>query len=794
MSAVGYAVVSTDEDQESSDERDTLLPLQNGYPASAKMTEYKRHENVEEDIPVSNASSQVGTPMEDVPPVVLRTKSLFLGKWGQWTSLERILIILSCLLGLTCIILGALYGAAVGRKEVCLTPHCVMTASKLMSSMNMSIDPCDDFYQYACQGWIRSHPIPDGKTRWGTFGQLWAENQQVMRTVLEELDLDKAVSQAEKKAKLYYLSCMDANDTVEELGAKPLLDIIEDLGGWNATGTWNEENWDFPTLFNRLHQQFDLSPLFSAWVGTDDRNSSVNIFQVDQGGLGLPDRDYYLNKSATDEVLVAYLTYMTELGMLLGGDRNETMVLMSEVLDFETELANITTPDDQRRDQEIMYHRYNLSFLQGMAPMINWTQYFTTMLTNTGISVTPSEQLVVYAPEYLQHVTRLVSRTPNHVLNNYLVWKVVSLLAPYLSKPFQDAGHKMTEVLTGKTEREATWKECISETNEVAGFALGAMFVREAFHNSKAKAEEMIGEVKGAFIRNLPNLQWMDDETRRAAEDKAEAVYDMIGFPDYILDPEKLDKKYELLELRADDYFGNYVRFLAVDVLKNMKKLRQPVDRRKWSMTPPEVNAYYSPNKNEIVFPAGILQPPFYDPNSPKSLNFGGIGVVMGHELTHGFDDSGREFDKFGNLKPWWNNVSVAKFKQQAQCMVDQYSGYTINGEHVDGKQTLGENIADNGGLKSAFHAYEDWKRRNGDEVPLPAVGLSHNQLFFVSFAQVWCDRRTEQMAHEALLTDTHSPAKWRVIGTLSNSKDFARAFNCPVGSTMNPKDKCEVW
>eukprot|EP00058_Branchiostoma_floridae_P004955 XP_002590443.1 hypothetical protein BRAFLDRAFT_62750 [Branchiostoma floridae] len=601
-----------------------------------------------------------------------------------------------------------------------------MTASKLMSSMNMSIDPCDDFYQYACQGWIRSHPIPDGKTRWGTFGQLWAENQQVMRTVLEELDLDKAVSQAEKKAKLYYLSCMDANDTVEELGAKPLLDIIEDLGGWNATGTWNEENWDFPTLFNRLHQQFDLSPLFSAWVGTDDRNSSVNIFQVDQGGLGLPDRDYYLNKSATDEVLVAYLTYMTELGMLLGGDRNETMVLMSEVLDFETELANITTPDDQRRDQEIMYHRYNLSFLQGMAPMINWTQYFTTMLTNTGISVTPSEQLVVYAPEYLQHVTRLVSRTPNHVLNNYLVWKVVSLLAPYLSKPFQDAGHKMTEVLTGKTEREATWKECISETNEVAGFALGAMFVREAFHNSKAKAEEMIGEVKGAFIRNLPNLQWMDDETRRAAEDK--------------------------------------------------------------------VNAYYSPNKNEIVFPAGILQPPFYDPNSPKSLNFGGIGVVMGHELTHGFDDSGREFDKFGNLKPWWNNVSVAKFKQQAQCMVDQYSGYTINGEHVDGKQTLGENIADNGGLKSAFHAYEDWKRRNGDEVPLPAVGLSHNQLFFVSFAQVWCDRRTEQMAHEALLTDTHSPAKWRVIGTLSNSKDFARAFNCPVGSTMNPKDKCEVW
>ncbi|KAI8517248.1 Endothelin-converting enzyme 2 [Branchiostoma belcheri] len=712
--------------------------------------------------------------------------------------------------------------------EVCLTPHCVMVASKLMSSMNMSIDPCDNFYQYACQGWIRSHPIPDGKTRWGTFGQLWAENQQVMRTVLEELNLDKAVSQAEKKAKLYYLSCMDANNTVEELGAKPLLDIITDLGGWNATGTWNEETWNFSALFNRLHQQFDLSPLFSAWVGTDDRNSSVNIFQVDQGGLGLPDRDYYLNKSETDEVLVAYLAYMTELGILLGGDRNETMMLMSEVLDFEIELANITTPDDQRRDQEIMYHRYNLSILQGMAPMINWTLYFTTMLKNTGISITPSEQLVVYAPEYLHHVTKLVNRTPNHVLNNYLLWKVVSLLSPYLSKPFQDAGHKMTEVLTGKTEREATWKECISETNEVVGFALGAMFVREAFHNSKAKAEEMIGDVKRAFIRNLPNLQWMDDETRRAAEDKAEAVYDMIGFPDYILDPEKLDEKYELLEMRADDYFGNYVRFLAVDVLKNMKKLRQPVDRRKsiirfgealaiWSMTPPEVNAYYSPNKNEIVFPAGILQPPFYDPNSPN------VTSTLDHRLPDTFDPVltshfkeatrqaslgqsteedqsdwskalGREFDKFGNLKPWWNNVSVAKFKQQAQCMVDQYSGYTINGEHVDGKQTLGENIADNGGLKSAFHAYEDWKRRNGDEVPLPAVGLSHNQLFFVSFAQVWCDRRTEQIAHEALLTDTHSPAKWRVIGTLSNSKDFARAFNCPVGSTMNPKDKCEVW
>ncbi|RWS12030.1 endothelin-converting enzyme 2-like protein [Dinothrombium tinctorium] len=347
----------------------------------------------------------------------------------------------------------------------------------------------------------------------------------------------------------------------------------------------------------------------------------------------------------------------------------------------------------------------------------------------------------------------------------------------------------------GSEGSESPWRYCVSDTNNVMGFALGAMFVQNVFHgDSKPMAELMIAEIKSAFIENLPNLKWMDAETRKLAKEKADAITDMIGFPDFILNPEKLDEKYEGLNFAEDEYFENNVKFNMFSLKKNIKKIGKPANRSEWEMTPPTVNAYYTPTKNQIVFPAGILQAPFYDVNYPKSLNFGAMGVVMGHELTHAFDDQGREYDKSGNLHHWWKNSTIKNFEERIKCFIDQYNAYEVNGDHINGKQTLGENIADNGGLKAAFHAFEGWMKTHPVELPLPGLNLTNRQLFFIGFAQVWCSVTTPEALKLQILNDPHSPAQFRVIGTVSNSYEFAKEFNCKPGSPMNPVKKCEVW
>ncbi|CAB1348497.1 unnamed protein product [Coregonus sp. 'balchen'] len=454
-------------------------------------------------------------------------------------------------------------------------------------------------------------------------------------------------SDAEKKTQFYYLSW-----------------------GWNITGPWEKDN--FMEVLKTVSGPYRAQPFFT--IG------------VDQSGLFLPSRDYYLNKTANEKVSQFQVAGGGGGGGEVGGGQP-----MQQILDFETALANITVPQDERRDEEKIYHKITIAELQLLAPAVDWLDYLSSALSPLDLNDT--EPVVLYAKEYLQQ-----SCTPR-------------------------------------------WQTCIGNTDDTLGFALGALFVKATFDkHSKEIAEGMINEIRTAFKDALDHLKWMDKQTRQAAKDKADAIYDMIGFPDFILEPKELD----------DVYDGN-----------------------------------------GIVFPAGILQAPFYAQDHPKALNFGGIGVVMGHELTHAFDDQGREYDKDGNLRPWWQNSSVEAFKNRTECMVEQYNGFTINGEHINGKQTLGENIADNGGLKAAYKAYQAWVQENGEEKRLPAVNLTNDQLFFVGFAQVWCSVRTPESAHEGLMTDPHSPPKYRVIGTLSNSPDFAEHFQCPTGSPMNSGHRC---
>lgn len=733
--------------------------------------------------------------------------------WQRASPLERFLVALVGLLAFVVLVLAIVVSVNTGtvRERVieriigptqpnyCVTPACVTVASTILNAMDPETEACEDFYQYACGGWIKANPLPDGKSIWGTFGKLWQENQLVMKNVLED-EKTELKSEAERKARIYYYSCLDKNDTVESLGSKPIVNLLDIVGGWNVTGNYSIDSWELQPALQILHNVYSRAGLFAWGVGEDDRNSSRHVIQVDQGGLMLPSRDYYLNKSKEDKVMSAYLTYMTSVGVLLGGKEADVKAQMQDVIDFEKRLANITIPSEERRDEERLYNKMTIADLQARAPLLNWTEYFNSAFNQINRTIPETQDVVVYALDYMGNMTELVQeymKTTRGKITvcNYLGWSMVHSMVSYLSEPFREASKVLRKALMGSDGSDTTWRYCVSDTNNIIGFALGAMFVREVFDgDSKPLAQNMIKEVKDAFKNNLPMLKWMDKETRELAKEKADAITDMIGFPDFITDPKKLDEKYKGLEFEENEYFENNIRVSQFGLKKNWQRLYRLSNKTEWDMVPTLVNAYYTPTKNQIVFPAGILQAPFYDPNYPKSLNFGAMGVVMGHELTHAFDDQGREYDKSGNLKQWWKNATIQSFQARAQCFIDQYSNYTANNENLNGKQTLGENIADNGGLKAAFHAFEEWLEQHPNEPPLPGVNLTHKQLFYVGFAQVWCSTETPEAIHLQILSDPHSPARFRVLGPVSNSEEFAREFKCRKNSGMNSRKKCEVW
>uniref|UniRef100_A0A8B9UNV7 endothelin-converting enzyme 1 n=1 Tax=Anas zonorhyncha TaxID=75864 RepID=A0A8B9UNV7_9AVES len=554
------------------------------------------------------------------------------------------------------------------------------------------------------------------------------------------------------------------------------------IGGWNVSGSWNQSG--FMEVLKVVSGTYRATPFFTVYVGADSKSSNSNVIQVDQSGLFLPSRDYYLNRTANERVLAAYLDYMVELGTLLGGAKEPTRLQMQQVLDFETLLANITVPQAERRDDEKIYHKMSIAELQVLAPAIDWLDYLSYSLAPLELAET--EPVVVYGDAYLQQVSDLINSTDKSVLNNYLIWNLVQKTASSLDQRFETAQERLLETLYG------TRKPPLYDGHQGVARGGHSRGWTGCVSPPRPQAEEMISEIRTAFEGSLDQLDWMDETTRQAAKEKADAIYDMIGFPDFILDNKELDDVYD--GVSEDSFFQNMLNFYNFSAKVMADQLRKPPNRDQWSMTPQTVNAYYLPTKNGIVFPAGILQAPFYARSHPKALNFGGIGVVMGHELTHAFDDQGREYDKEGNLRPWWQNSSLEAFKNRTACMTEQYGRYTVHREKVNGRQTLGENIADNGGLKAAYNAYKSWLQKNGDEKRLPALGLTNHQLFFVGFAQVWCSVRTPESSHEGLVTDPHSPDKYRVIGTLSNSRDFVEHFGCPLGSPMNPGRHCEVW
>ncbi|XP_053546318.1 membrane metallo-endopeptidase-like 1 [Bombina bombina] len=725
----------------------------------------------------------------------------------SWSFVEIGLSVLLSLMTCAAIALLILYTS--NKESVCTTTGCVTAAARIIQNMDPTIEPCTDFYQYACGGWLNKHVIPETSSRYSIFDILRDEMEIILKGLLEMPEQEDR--DAFKKAKILYKSCMNES-LIEQRDALPLIELLATIGDWPVASTdWNvtkEPYWSLEEKLSLLNYRFNKRVLVDMFVWNDDQESSKHIIYIDQPTLGMPSRDYYFNSGNYQRIREAYLQFMITIAKMVREDRNLTkddnfvQEEMTKVMDLETDIAKATAPSEERNDVTLLYNKITLQeFTQKFAlDDFNWTSFIQGVMSSVNIQIQTEEEVVVYGVPYLHQLRPILSNYSASTLQNYLVWRLVIDRVSSLSRRYKDARSNYRKALYGTTLEEARWRECVSYVNSNMENAVGAMYVRETFAGeSKRMISDLINKVREAFIETLDELQWMDGTSKEKAREKALSIKEQIGYPDYILEDQndKLDQESASVNFSEHQYFENILEILRAGAQKSLKKLREPVDQDAWIIGAAVADAFYSPNRNQIVFPAGILQPPFFSKHQPQALNFGGIGMVIGHEITHGFDDNGRNFDKDGNMFDWWSNFSAMHFKDQSSCMVYQYGNYTwdlAGGQNVSGIITLGENIADNGGVRQAYKAYLKWVQRHGKEPKLPGLDLTYKQLFFLNFAQVWCGSYRPEYARHSIKTDVHSPFKYRVMGSLQNFDAFAEEFNCKKGTKMNPLEKCRVW
>ncbi|KFR16839.1 Neprilysin [Opisthocomus hoazin] len=728
----------------------------------------------------------------------------------RWSGLEiglAVVVILLAIVAITMIVLYATYDDG-----VCKTSDCIKSAARILENMDTTAEPCNDFYQYACGGWLKRNVIPETSSRYSNFDILRDELEVVLKDVLDTPSSNDIT--AVQKAKTLYKSCINET-TIDSRGGTPLISLLPDLSDWPvATTNWDSSYgtaWTAETAIAQLNSKYGKKVLINFFVGTDDKNSTAYIIHIDQPGLGLPSRDYYECTGAYKEACSAYVDFMISVAKLILQERNisfnesEISEQMKRVMDLEKEIANATTKSEDRNDPLLLYNKMTLEQLQKNFSLeidhkvFNWSKFINDIMSTVQINIENTEHVVVYDPEYLIRLKSVLNKYTPRDLQNYMIWRFVMDLVNSLSRNYKDTRNAFRKALYGTTSETAVWRRCANYVNGNMENAVGRLYVEEAFAgDSKHVVEEMIADIRDIFIKTLDELTWMDAETKKKAEQKAIAIRERIGYPDEIVtDDSKLNSEYQELNYKEEEYFENIIQNLVFAQKKSLKKLREKVDKEEWISGAAVVNAFYSASRNQIVFPAGILQPPFFGASQPKSLNYGGIGMVIGHEITHGFDDNGRNFNENGDLLDWWTEESARNFKELSQCMVYQYGNFSwdlAGGQPLSGINTLGENIADNGGVRQAYKAYENFVAKHGKEKLLPGLEMNHKQLFFLNFAQIWCGTYRPEYAVNSIKTDVHSPGKFRVIGSLQNSPEFSEAFSCTETNYMDPAKKCRVW
>ncbi|KAJ9597235.1 hypothetical protein L9F63_011909, partial [Diploptera punctata] len=691
----------------------------------------------------------------------------------------------------------------------CTSEQCVRSAARILDSLDRSVDPCEDFYQFACGGWIHRNPVPDSQTQWDQFRALREQLLLQLKGLLEGEGSSEDLKPVQQ-ARTLYKTCLNI-EKLELLGLKPLTDVLERLGLSSTGAPPSEENFDWLETVAKSQRTLGLNVLFGFWVSQDVRNTSRNLMVVDQISPGISER-YLLDPVRFKSELTEYRRFIQDMIQVYQQHVNDSdqsaAKLADEILDFSTKLASIMTPAESRRDPKNLFHEMTVYALQNLTdiddesinPKLNWTRYLDYIMEDTNVTLDLStDPLMVMDINYLQKLAHLISITDQETIEKFVWWSVFSTLAPLTLQEFRDLAFRFSQNVFGLQQKTARWKGCTGNVNSNFGMAVSYLYIQKHFNNaSRAKALEMVNDIRSAFVEIVSDLDWMDEETKQRTLEKAHAMRPFIGFPGWILTPGELEKYYERAEVVDGLLFETYLRLSEESVKTSLEDLRKAPDHDRWISPATTVNAFYSPILNSVTFPAGILQPPFYGLGL-ESLNYGAIGAIMGHELTHGFDDQGRRYDKDGNLKQWWTETTLQHYEERVQCIVDQYSNFTVSqlGENftVNGINTQGENIADNGGLREALRAYKKFRQRVSTESILPGLTeYTPEQLFFLGFAHMWCGNSTHGALKSRVVDGVHSPNRFRVIGTLSNFKEFSEAWKCRAGSPMNPTNKCVLW
>jgi len=645
------------------------------------------------------------------------------------------------------------------------------TASFPAAGIDTSIDPCTNFYQYACGTWLASNPIPNDRSVWGRGNELQDRNQVVLRNILDQA-LAKPANEVDRKIGAFYGACMDEK-AADTRGAEPLHVEFDRIKAIHDFGSLSVE-------VARL-QRSGVNAIFNFSSGQDFKNSTEVITQLDQGGLGLPEKDYYFKADkASNETREKYIQHVAKMVELTGRSRAQSAADASVVMRVETELARASMEITRRRDPSSVYHPMTRDHLTASAPSFDWNAFFTS----TGVNIA---RLNVAAPDFFKGVDALLKRVSLEDWKVYLTWQTLHTFAPLLSSEFVSENFAFYSVaLTGQKEMRPRWKRCVALTDGALGEALGQAYVDSTFGTQgKERTLKLVRDIEAAMEQDIATVDWMTPPTRRRAIEKLHAIANKIGYPETWRD-------YSSIIVRAGDPVGNQQRANAFEFDRQLVKIGKPVDKAEWPVTPPTVNAGYDPQMNNITFPAGILQPPFFDLKLDDSVNYGAVGAVVGHEITHAFDDQGRQFDAAGNFSDWWTKEDASAFESRSKCIEDEYGNFDAAADlKQNRKLTEGENIADNGGLRIAYLALSNLLQGK----KLTTVdGFTPQQRFFLGFAQIACTNETEKRKRLQAQSDPHSLFEFRVNGTVVNMPEFAAAFSCKAGAPMAPAKRCRVW
>ncbi|MEE0235765.1 MAG: M13 family metallopeptidase [Bacteroidales bacterium] len=646
-----------------------------------------------------------------------------------------------------------------------------------LANLDLTTAPSEDFYQYACGGWMEANPLTPEYARYGIFDQLEKENNEKLKALIEELGStpQKPGSVGEKIQMMYAMGLDSLKRNAD--GAAP---VMEQLAAINAVSDHKE----LSAMVGKMHVE-SSSPFFGFYIGADEKNSTMNLLQFYQGGISMSDRDYYLLEDEnTLKIRNAYRQYIDRLFVLAGYSPEEAAQAADAVLGLETEIARISVDRATLRDVHKNYNKMSLKEFTTKYDFIDWNEFFK----ETGIS--KSTELNAGQIPFFEGLTKLLKNTSLEDQKLYLSFKLLNAASSYLSDDFVNANFDFYgRALQGKEELQPRWKRSLAVVNRSLAEAFGQMYVEKYFPaSSKEKMIEMVSNLQTALGERIEALEWMSDETKSKAMEKLGTFIVKVGYPDNW-------KDYTALEIKNDSYWANICRANVFAHNDMMQDEGQPVDRTEWGMSPQTVNAYYNPTTNEICFPAAILQPPFFNPNADDAVNYGGIGVVIGHEMTHGFDDQGRNYDKDGNLSAWWNKEDEEKFNERAKVLVDQYDKIVVlDSLHADGSYTLGENIADQGGLLISYQAYMNTLKDKA--IPADIDGFTHSQRFYIGYANLWAQNLRPQEIMRRTKTDVHSLGKWRVNAALRNIEDFYTAFDINEGDAMYlaPEERINIW